>query len=116
MDEKRQQTDDLTGELESGVRKIIDAKLEVEGFEKALKELATNVANNRGAIAPTQSTLGASQFRSNRRTRGGDADDEDSEFEDDAQSAGENASAVDFIKRKIAEQRSTYENETMSFR
>lgn len=116
MDEKRQQTDDLTGELESGVRKIIDAKLEVEGFEKALKELATNVANNRGAIAPTQSTLGASQFRSNRRTRGGDADDEDSEFEDDAQSAGENGSAVDFIKRKIAEQRSTYENETMSFR
>lgn len=116
MDEKRQQTDELTGRLESGVRKIIDAKFEVEGFEKALKELETNVANNRGAIASTQSTLGASQFRPNRRRQGGGADDEDSEFEQDTQSAGENGGAVDFIKRKITEQISTYQNETMSFR
>lgn len=111
MHEKRQQTDELTGRLEAGVRKIIDSKFEVNGFEKALKELETNVANNRGAIAPTQSTLGASQFRSNRRRHGGDEDDED-----DTQSGGENNSAVDFIKRKMSEQKSTYENETMSFR
>ena len=116
MDEKRQQTDELTGRLESGVRKIIDAKFEVDGFEKALKELETNVANNRGAIASTQSTLGASQFRPDRRRRGGGADDEDSEFEDVTQSAGENGGAVDFIKRKITERLSTYQNETMSFR
>lgn len=116
MDEKRQQTDELTGRLEVGVRKIIDAKFEVDIVEKALKELETNVANNRGAIAPTQSTLGASQFRSNRRTRGGDVDDGGSEFEDDTTSAGENGGAVDFIKRKIQEQRSTYQDETMSFR
>ena len=115
MDEKRERTDELTGRLESGVRKIIDAKFEVEGVEKALRELETNVANNRGAIAPTQSTLGASQFR-NRRGRGGNADDEDGEFEDDTQSGGENGSAMDFIKRKMREQKSTYENETMSFR
>lgn len=114
MDEKRQQTIELTGRLESGVRKIIDAKFEVEGVEKALRELETNVANNRGAIAPTQSTLGASQFRPNRRRRGGDADAEDSE--DDTESAGENGGALDFIKRKVAEQNSTYQNETMSFR
>lgn len=113
MDEKREQTDELTGRLETGVRKIIDAKVQVQGVEKALKELESNVANNRGAIAPTQSTLGASQFRSNRRRRGGDADDENDEFEDDTQ---ENGSAVDLVKRKIEEQNSAYQNETMSFR
>ena len=116
MDEKREQTDELTGRLETGVRKIIDAKVQVQGVEKALKELESNVANNRGAIAPTQSTLGASQFRSNRRRRGGDADDEDDEFGDDTQSAGENGSAVDFVKRKVEEQNSAYQNETMAFR
>lgn len=116
MDEKRQQTDELTGRLETGVRKIIDAKFQVQGVEKALKELETNVANNRGAIAPTQSTLGASQFRPNRRRRGRDGDEEDDELEDDTQSAGENGSAVEFIKRKREEQNSAYQNETMSFR
>lgn len=116
MDEKRQRTDDLTGRLESGVRKIIDAKFKVASVEKALKELETNVANNRGAIAPTQSTLGASQFRTIRRRRVGDADDEGSDLEDDTQSAGENGSALDFIKRRITEQNSAYQNETMPFR
>lgn len=111
MDGKRRQTDELTGRLESGVRKIIDSKFQVNGFEKALKELETNVANNRGAIAPTQSTLGASQFRSNRPRPGGDEDDED-----ESQSGEENGSAVDFIKRKMSEQKSTYQNETMSHR
>lgn len=116
MNEKRQQTNELTGRLELGVRKIIDAKVQVQGVEKALKELETNVANNRGAIAPTQSTLGASQFRSNRRRRGADADsdeDEDDVFDDNTQ---ENGSAVDFVKRKIEEQNSAYQNETMAFR
>lgn len=112
MVEKRQQTEELTGRLESGVRKIIDAKFEVQGVEKALKELESNVANNRGAIAPTQSTLGASQLRSNQRRRGGDSDDEDSEVENNTQSAG----AMDFIKRKVTEQNTAYKNETMSFR
>ena len=116
MDEKRRQTDELTGRLDSGVRKIIDSKFEVHAVEKALKELETNVANNRGVIAPTQSTLGASQFRSNRRRRGRNVDDEDSENEDESQSAGENEGALDFIKRKITEEQSTYQNETMSSR
>ena len=116
MDEKRQQTDDLTARLESGVRKIVDAKFEVHSFEKALKDLETNVANNRGAIAPTQSTLGASQFRPNRRRRGDDENDEDSEFEDDTQSAGQTEGALDFLKRKIRDENSTYQNESMSFR
>lgn len=112
MDEKRQQTDELTGRLESGVRRIIDTKFEVHNVEKALKELETNVANNRGAIAPTQSTLGASQFRSSRRRRGGDVDDEDSENGD----AGDTEGALDFIKRKTSEERSRYQSETMSHR
>ena len=116
MDEKRQQTDELTSRLESGVRRIIDTKFEVHNVEKALKELETNVANNRGAIAPTQSTLGASQFRSSRRRRGGDVDDEDSENGDDTQSAGENEGALDFIKRKTSEERLRYQSETMSHR
>lgn len=116
MDQKRRQTDDLTARLESGVRRIIDAKVKVEGVEKALKELETNVANNRGAIAPTQSTLGASQFRSNRTRRGGNGNDEDSEIEDDTQLAGENEGALNFIKRKTEEQNSRYNNEAMSHR
>ena len=116
MDEKRQRTDELTGRLECGVRRIVDAKFEVEGVEKALRELETNVANNRGAIAPTQSTLGASQFRSNKRRRGADANSEDSDLEDESEGAGENGSALEFIKSKIAEQKSTYHNETMSVR
>ena len=116
MDEKRRQTDEMTDRLESGVRRIIDAKFHVNSVENALRELETNVANNQGAIAPTQSTLGASQFRSNRRRRGGNGDNEDSEFEDDTQAAGENEGALNFIKRKTVEQNSKYENETMSFR
>ena len=115
MEEKRQQTAEITGKLESGVRRIIDAKVQVHAVEKALKELETNVANNRGAIAPTQSTLGASQFRTNQRRRGGGANAEDSEFEDDSQ-AGETEGAWDFIKRKTAEENANYQNETMSFR
>ena len=113
MDEKRRQTDELTGRLESGVRKNIDAKFKVNATETALKELETNVANNHGAIAPTQSTLGASQFRSSRRRRGGDVNDENSEDED---GTGENEGTLDFVKRKTAEQQSRYQNETMSFR
>ena len=116
LDEKRRQTDNLTERLDSGVRRVVDAKFEVHSFEKALKDLETNVANNRGAIMPTQSTLGASQFRSNRRRRGGDENDEDSEFEDDSQSAGQTEGALDFIKRKIGEENSTYQNESMSSR
>ena len=116
MDEKRRQTDDLTARLDSGVRRVIDAKFEVHSVEKALKDLETNVANNRGAIAPTQSTLGASQFRSSRRRRGDDDNDEDSEFEDNTQSAGQTEGALNFIKRKIHEENSTYHNESMSFR
>ena len=116
MDEKRRQTDELTGRLESGVRKVIDAKVEVQNVEKALKELEANVANNRGTIAPTQSTLGASQFRSNRRRRGEDASDDDGENGEDTQSAGDSEGAWYFIKRKVAEQRETYQNETMFHR
>ena len=116
LDEKRWQTDELTNRLESGVRKVIDAKFQVHSVENALKELETNVANNKGAVAPTQSTLGASQFRSNRRRSLGNGSDEESEFEDDTQDSGENESALKFVKRKIQDTNTKYENETMSFR
>ena len=116
MDETRRQTDELTVKLESGVRKIIDAKVEVHNVEKALKELEANVANNRGAIAPTQSTLGASQFRSSRRRRGEDVSDDDGENRGYTQSAGDHEGAWYFIKRKVAEQREAYQKETMSHR
>lgn len=105
MNEKQQQTDELTGGLEAGVRRVIDAKFEVASFEKALRDLETNVASNRGAIAPTQSTLGASQFR---RRRDGDGD---SEVDDD-----ENGGAVEFLKRKVSEQISSYQSESMALR
>lgn len=113
MEEARQKTENLTGRLEGSIRKMIDARAEVEGFEHALKELQENVVEGRGHLAPTQSTLGASQFQQNRRAQRAGMDS-DSESDDDA--AGENGSAIDLMKRKIAEQKAAYQNSSMFHR
>ena len=117
LDEMRQNTDEMTAKLEGSVRKIIDASAEVEGMERALKELQENVSNNRGHLGATQSTIGASQARQNHRRRGAGSDDEGSEFEDEVtQTVGENDSAIAALKQKIAEQRSAYQAMSMSHR
>ena len=115
VDEVKAQVDDLTERMEVSVRKIIDAQAAVEGAETALKEVGQNVAAGGGALAPTQSTLGASQFRQRRRRRGVDLDEDDSDFDDAASQAEnqENAGISGLLSRKIAEQRSRYDNLTM---
>ena len=118
--EARQKADEMTGRLEEGVRKIIDSDAEVEGVERALKELQDNVSTGRGRIVPTQSTLGASQFRSNDRRRRGDTQDEgdgDSEFGDDPnRPLGDQENIVGVLKRKVADQKSEYEALSMAQR
>ena len=117
LEKLRDETDSITTQLEGSVRKIIDASAEVEGVEQALTELNANVAAGRGQIVPTQSTLGASQFRQQRRRRVADESDEDSEFEnDDSQQAGNGDSALDVLKRKIDEQRAAYTSMSMAER
>jgi len=118
LDEMRQMTNVMTDRLEAKVRDVIDASAEVEGVERALGELDANVTAGRGALAPTQSTLGASQFRETRRRRGAVDEDEDEEAEGEADSQPivEPQSAVETLKRKIGEQRSAYQAESMSSR
>ena len=115
VDEMKAQVEEMTERMEASVRNIIDNQATVEGTEKALKEVGQNVAAGGGAVAPTQSTLGASQFRQRRRRRGAGVDEDDSDF-DDATSQGEdqeNAGLSGLLSRKIAEQKSRYENLSM---
>lgn len=118
-EEARQKTDGMTGRLDEGVRKIIDASTQVEHVEKALHELQTNVSDGRGRVVPTQSTLGASQFRPShvRRRPGGVIEDEDDEFEDpSAETLKEDECVVGVLKRKIANQDSAYQAMSMAQR
>ena len=63
--------EDMSLKLDEGVRKLIDGKAGVEARENALRQLEANIAAGGGVIAPTQSTLGASQARSRQRMPGG---------------------------------------------
>jgi hypothetical protein len=117
LDEMRRNIDDTTERLDSSVRKIIDANAEVEGMERALRELQENVSNTEIYGGATQSTVGASQVGPRRRRPGVGPDDEESEFEDEAtQIVGENDSIMAALKQKIAEQRAAYQAMSMSHR
>lgn len=107
FDEMRAATDEMTGRLERGVRMVIDAGEEVKVVEQALRELDTNITAGRGVLAPTQSTLGASQFRQNQRQ--GIEDDEN-----EAENVG--PGAVEALKQKIAENRAAYKHSNMTAR
>ena len=102
----RVKTDELTAQLEGGVRAGVDAKAKVEAMESALKELHENVARGGGIVAPTQSTLGASQFRRNRRTLDDD-EDEDEEGEREATEI-DGQGLVGAMKKKIGEHETKY--------
>jgi len=114
LEEKRQQTDEMTNTLDVKVRNVIDACAEVEGVEKALQELDANVAAGKGVIDSTQSTLGASAVEPTRRRRRDTVDHDDSEFEDDDIMEGNGTVGV--LKRKIAEQRQAYQSESFAAR
>lgn len=117
LDEMRRNIDDMTERLDASVRKIIDASAEVEGMERALRELQENVSNTACYGGATQSTLGASQARPRHRSQGVGPDDEESEFGDEAtQTVGENDSIMAALKQKIAEQRAAYQTMSMSHR
>ena len=106
VEEMRENVDGMTSRVEEGVRKVIDARAIVAGVESALKELDTNVAAGNGAIAPTQSTLGASQFRQRRRIQ----EDDDSEDESSQEVV---IGPTTVLKRKITEQQAEYEGLSM---
>lgn len=117
--ELRKTTDDMTEKLEASVRQIIDAGEEVKGVVEVLKELDANVTAGKGVIAPTQSTLGASQFRQSRRGRETNLEGEESEFledDDNTQSAMDGDGAVEVLKRKLEERQAEYKASSMSHR
>lgn len=109
IDEMQQRVQTLTDGMEEGIRNIIDARAAVEATEEALSEIHANIAADGGAVAPTQSTLGASQFRQRRRRRGGDLDDDSEEDEETNQSQGaENTGPGRLLKRKLQEHEARY--------
>ncbi|KAL8715704.1 MAG: hypothetical protein Q9220_000371 [cf. Caloplaca sp. 1 TL-2023] len=60
IDDAWKDVDAWTTKMDEGVRRVIDVQARLEGAETAFKDLNSNVAQGRTA---TQSTLGASQFR-----------------------------------------------------
>lgn len=114
-EELKAQVEEMTERMEISVRNIIDNHAAVERMETALKEVGQNIAAGGGAVVPTQSTLGASQFRQGRRRRGADLDEDDSDFDDAPSQAEdqENAGLSGLLGRKMAEQKSRYESLSM---
>ncbi|KAL9127588.1 MAG: hypothetical protein Q9217_003568 [Psora testacea] len=118
LEQMQKNTNEMTQALDQKVRDVIDARAEVENVERALRELDANAAANRGILAPTQSTLGASQFRGHKRRRRGpeSGEEEQGEESDNNQPAMEGDGAVELLKGKIAEYRKAYQAESMAER
>ena len=115
LEQMRQDTEEMTMKLDQKVRDVIDSRAKIDGIEKILKEVHSNVAANRGNLAPTQSTLGASQFRGPKRRRiPGEYEDE--EDEDESQLSTEGGGAVTIVKRKITEHDEAYHAESLTAR
>lgn len=112
VEELRGNVEEMTAELERRVRKIVDAKAAVENVATVLRELDVNLSSGQGVVAPTQSTLGASQLREKRRRPNVDLSDEEDEVGETANSMG----PLGVFKRKIDGFRSEYENSSMRHR
>ena len=106
LENMRQETAKMTETLDEKVRSVVDARVEVDSVERALKELDTNVASNQGVLAPTQSTLGASQFRGTKRRR---IREDDAGDEEDDSTPVEVGSALETFKNKIEEKKEQYQ-------
>ena len=75
LQKMRKTTEEMTENLDRGIRRVIDGGEEIKLVEEVLRELNANVTA--GRIAPTQSTLEASQFAETRRRPAYNADNED---------------------------------------
>ena len=104
---------DLTAKMEQKVRATIDAEAHVQAVEDGLGEVHGNVVAGGGIIAPTQSTLGASQFRQRRRVVRSDSEEEDDVHSDGGQ---ENVGPTGLLKRKLEEHDTRYEGLTLRTR
>ena len=109
--------DALNEATEAGMRKLVDCKSHLEATETVLRDLDANIVAGNGAIAPTQSTLGASQAR--RRMPGqfeddGDADGEGNEDQEFASTQSTPSSTPSgpppskMLKRKLATAQQEY--------
>ena len=104
IDEMRQATDEMTGKLDFAVRHVIDIGEDVKCTEAALQELDTNIRGDGRRPPQTQSTLGASQFRSQRLGAGEGDDSENPESEEGSAPI----SALQALKDKIGGQAAVY--------
>ena len=100
--------------MEEAVRGVVDSKAHTESVETALREMSVNLRESGGRSAPTQSTLGASQFRGQKRHRANaddddDEDDEDEEEDSDSQSQQQEGPSV-FLQSRIATSATAYES------
>ncbi|KAI4197500.1 MAG: hypothetical protein LQ350_005877 [Teloschistes chrysophthalmus] len=110
MEETSKDIEDRTAKMDEGTRRIIDVQARVEGAKTALNELDTNTIQNTTA---TQSTLGASQYRSrsqNQRRLGNDDDDEGDDDDNTTQRANTHIGppALDVFKSKLSAAEATY--------
>ena len=119
VEEMRENVAKLTAEMEQRVRKIVDARASVENVSTVLRELDANLSNGQGVIAPTQSTLGASQLRGEKRHRRANVDlsDEEDEEEVEEEEPHPNPTGpLGVFKQKIDRFHSEYENSSMRHR
>jgi hypothetical protein len=116
----KQKVNEMTRRLEEKTRLVIDMQTMVEAGETQRKEVSRTVTagNGRVEILATQSTLGASQFRSRRNRVGGeeDADEDEEEDEDGEHSQQAGTGIVKALKRKADEHEATYKALSMSDR
>lgn len=115
-----QDTKEITAKMEEAVRGVVDSKAHTESVETALREMSVNLRESGGRSAPTQSTLGASQFRGQKRHRA-NADDDDDEDEDDEEEDSESQSQQQevpstFLRTRLAASATSYDSLSLSDR
>ena len=112
IEKLRQETKEITTTMEEAVRGVIDSKAHVEGTETALRELSTNLRESGGRLGPTQSTLGTSQFRGQKRRRGANNDvdeDDNSDLDSPEPQSQTQEGPTSFLRRKISASNAEYE-------
>ena len=107
---------DLTMKMEGKVREIIDAEAHVQALEEVLGEVHGNVVAGGGIVAPTQSTLGASQFRQKKRAAGSDSEEEEEDNYAGIDGSQGNVGPSGLLKRKLEEHDTRYGSLTLRTR